>query len=555
MKVIGKFDSLIQSSAKFILFFGVIFLILSFGFNLIQNDKKQIVTTNVDAVKYQREKIYSLLEQEKKTDDKAVRAFFTVYRSIFCSAIGEACTDNPADAAENFKSSWAGVISGLIMIPYQSPPASGVYALQNTLENAGFVPKTYAAQGIGFASLKPIAKLWKLFRDFSYIFLVLILIIMGFMIMFRMKINPQTVIGLEQAIPSIIISLILITFSFSIAGFLIDLMYVLIAVGISLLADANVGDLVRSNTQMLQNRYIGGGLLEIWPYKGTAGIFDTGQALYSIFPGFIQAVIGGVLTFPIANYFVHLGRGHLAEKTIYSFRDIAGATFGIGDLPQLIWVVVIIIVTTVLLPFIPAFLMGLLMFFTLIFFFFRIFFMLLASYIKIIMFIIFAPVILILSGRTFTFWFKNLFAEIMSFPIVIWINLIGYALINLTIANETLFRPPFLHEISGDAFGPIIGMGLILMTPKLVASVKEAMGVKPGGFGVGPGIFFGGVGAVAGGAMSGLSTIGSLHFALGGLFGERMGGHGKGFLGALVGGSKQATAASSAVSQTTGQSG
>jgi len=516
MKVFGKVDSFVQSFAKILLFFGVIFLVLSFGINVLKNDKKEIVNTKTTIDSHQRNKMYSILAKGESSDDKTTKFFGRASRLAYCSLIGEACTNNPEDAQTDFKSSWVGIISGIIIIPYQNPPASGIYALRDSFENAGFIPQTYAAQGVGFASLKPIAKLWKLFRDFSYIFLVLILIIMGFMIMFRMKINPQTVVGLEQAIPSIILSLILITFSFAIAGFLIDLMYVLIAVGISLLSGANVGELVQSNTQHLQNKYIGGGFWTIWPYHGTMGALDTGHALYSIFPNFIKAVMGGFLNLFLIQI-LSFGKLNVVKYFIHSFRDIGAGTIQIGDLTQLIFLIFFLGYISIVSPFVPGIMLGILILFTLIFFLFRIFFMLLTSYIKIILLIVFAPVILILAGKTFSYWFKNLFAELMSFPIVIWINLVGYALINLTVENESLFRPPFLHEISGEAFGPIIGMGLILMTPKLIVGIKEMMGVKPGGIGIGPGIFFGGVAAVAGGAMSGLSTIGSLHYATAGL--------------------------------------
>lgn len=48
--------------------------------------------------------------------------------------------------------------------------------------------------------------------------------------MFRVKISPQTVITIQNLLPKIIFALILITFSYAIAGFLMDLMYVAFAV-------------------------------------------------------------------------------------------------------------------------------------------------------------------------------------------------------------------------------------------------------------------------------------------------------------------------------------
>src|SRR5258708_14361646 len=48
------------------------------------------------------------------------------------------------------------------------------------------------------------------------------------MIMFRVKISPQVVVSVQSALPKIAIALVLVTFSYAIAGFLIDIMYVFV---------------------------------------------------------------------------------------------------------------------------------------------------------------------------------------------------------------------------------------------------------------------------------------------------------------------------------------
>jgi hypothetical protein len=50
------------------------------------------------------------------------------------------------------------------------------------------------------------------------------------MIMFRMKTSPQTAISVQSAIPKVFISIILIAFSYAIAGFMVDLVYVFIGI-------------------------------------------------------------------------------------------------------------------------------------------------------------------------------------------------------------------------------------------------------------------------------------------------------------------------------------
>lgn len=68
-----------------------------------------------------------------------------------------------------------------------------------------------------------ISSLWSTTRNIAYAGYVVIMIIVGFMIMFRNKIGGQMVVTISNAIPKIIISLILVTFSFAIIGLIIDI--------------------------------------------------------------------------------------------------------------------------------------------------------------------------------------------------------------------------------------------------------------------------------------------------------------------------------------------
>lgn len=110
---------------------------------------------------------------------------------------------------------------------FTSRPISSVAYLQDISVRLKFV-KEAKAQGFGFGAASPVLLLQRTVRDVTYFLLVLASIIMAFMIMFRTKIAPQVVITVQSALPRIFITLILITFSYAIAGFLIDLMYVVI---------------------------------------------------------------------------------------------------------------------------------------------------------------------------------------------------------------------------------------------------------------------------------------------------------------------------------------
>lgn len=77
----------------------------------------------------------------------------------------------------------------------------------------------------GYADLKDtnIIALWSKVRDISYVIYVVIMIVIGFMIMFRHKIGGQVMVTLGNSIPRVIVSLIFVTFSFTLMGFLIDI--------------------------------------------------------------------------------------------------------------------------------------------------------------------------------------------------------------------------------------------------------------------------------------------------------------------------------------------
>ncbi len=90
---------------------------------------------------------------------------------------------------------------------YNSPPASGRQYLAYLSEQLGVVQTAHAQEvegGIGFNQMLNILPIWKAFRNISYVFFILIFVFIGFAIMFRVKIDPQTVITIQSALPRII---------------------------------------------------------------------------------------------------------------------------------------------------------------------------------------------------------------------------------------------------------------------------------------------------------------------------------------------------------------
>lgn len=528
-KTMHKISSTITKAILvMVVFFGVIALFTSIA------NKDKIRIDPEETIKSQRADIYKLINDPAYQKNDAGKAAIGVYRALMCGTIGEACTDNPADADENFNHSLFGFVSNLIVMPYANPPASGVQYIAYSLGNAGLIPKTYAAEGIGFASIKPMIEIWKAFRNVAYLILVLVLIAIGFMIMFRMKLNPQTVISLENSLPKIVISLILITFSFAIAGLLIDAMYVGINVIISVLSSGNIKNLSVADIPAVQNKFIGAGMWDILPYKGAGwwgnilgslsggtlgpqnSIFGIGNSLVNLLPSWLHFSLRGVLL-PIATSLYLSKTLPFLDPIWKGVKDTSVAGTSVGVAASVVRAIIWISGFIAVLPIGPGFILGILLIFTLAFLLFRIFFMLLMAYIKTMILILLSPIFLIFEAvpgkNVFMFWLKTLIGELMTFPLVIFLILLGYMISAAPSVKEGFFTPPFLYGLNPQAFAAIISFAILLLIPQLVKVAKELMGIKgmpefkPG--------FFAGATTVLGGGLGLLGTFSSVSMGLG----------------------------------------
>ncbi len=125
-----------------------------------------------------------------------------------------------------------GVDSGVSALLYNPPHLDVVdHLAKEWVPNYGDQGSVYARQ-TGYQQLmgSGISQVWSGLRNVSYVFFVLVFIAGGFMIMFRHKLGGQTIVTVYNTLPNIILGLILVTFSFSISGFIIDIGAVLINV-------------------------------------------------------------------------------------------------------------------------------------------------------------------------------------------------------------------------------------------------------------------------------------------------------------------------------------
>lgn len=516
----------------------------------IKNSQKSAVNPIVQS----REKIYSKLFSEETNSTFIGKSTSKVLQVLVCGFSGEACTKNPNDGDKNFNTSLFGMLTKGIAFPYQQQPASGFFWITSSLEHAGFIPKSYAAEGVGFAAIKPLMGLWKSLRDVSYLLIVIFLIAVGFMIMFRMKINPQTVISVENTLPKIISVLLLITFSFPIAGFIVDLMYALTAIGVSLIAKGGSGailyDVAKFQTTFLNagpsvifNSILGhpfgfenNPLLNLIPGVGPIASLANSpvgvlyyfgwqfRAMLGWFIGLILDIVFGI----VFAFFIYpqLLKGLGLSELDRALSNIAGATVSPGRLPEAflmpVYQTILSVIGLVVGVFLVPAILGLLFFFTVLFLWARIFVLLLVAYIQTILLIIFSPVYIsmeLLPGSKMTFgqWLKNLIGELIAFPLVAILFCVAYVIGEQSVVawglNGNFFSPPFIVGIDANAIATLIAFGITILIPDFIKSVKEGIGAKGMGIGAGIGMFFGGVGAGVGGAMGLVGSYSSIAMA------------------------------------------
>lgn len=375
------------------------------------------------------------------------------------------------------------VVGSFIAATFTPPLHTGDY-FSYLAGNFGISKNAYAAEnGLGFEGLSPLVKAWEAFRNITYLLFVIVFVVIGFAIMLRIHIDPRTVMTVENQIPKIIIGLILVTFSFAIAGFLIDLMYVGISlvVGIFAQIDPKINADIARVTNPIQAANTMGGLGDIsQSAAGAAGNFfasvlnnnmgrlltGAGLALMGALGGNAMIdLIGGLTTLgplvALKPIMLGLKASGLASSAVAGSLAILGITFAplaAGVIGTIITFMVIII----------AMLSAL----------FRLWFALIMAYVMILIDVIFAPFWIVLglipgSSIGFSAWLRDLGSNLLAFPAAIVMFMLGRTLIDaFADAPGKLFVPPLIGNPAGGLIGNFIGLGIILMTPTAVDIMK-----------------------------------------------------------------------------------
>lgn len=369
-----------------------------------------------------------------------------------------------------------GITGNMIAMTFQIPVSSTHYG--SYLASKFNVPERAYAQGedgVGFDELKPLLNLWVSFRNITYLIFVILFVIIGVAIMFRVKIDPRTVMTVQNQIPKIIIALVLVTLSYAIAGFLIDMMYVFMYLSYNIFAPTlgnNAGlnpvDLQGSNPITAVGA-LGGVKIAV---HASSGI---GHIIGSLFDGTYGKIIAGVVgaLLGAGAGFAIPGVGPLLGGVFSIVGGVGGFLAG-SKLFAIIGGIIAFLVIAI------AILLAL----------FRLWFALLKAYIFILISVVLAPLYIasgLIPGRSgFGAWIRTMVANLAVFPATLVMLLLGKTFVHAfgsfspisggSTSSSSNFVPPFIGN-PGDPtnFAALIGLGIILLTPEVVTMVRDAI--------------------------------------------------------------------------------
>jgi hypothetical protein len=280
----------------------------------------------------------------------------------------------------------------------------------------GYEGGTSSVYADGFSELEKsgIDNLWSRMRNIAYLMFVLVMIVAGFMIMFRSKLGGQTVVTLGNMIPNVIIALILVTFSFAIVGLVIDFGSLLSRISLDLLYDRIPDYYVNTKN----------------PFSIMWGYLSTGQA--SVWNDIASSLKDPLSIDSVLNITSYI---------------VGGAVAGVGGTITLVLVIIIA---------------GIMVFGAI-----KVWITLLKSYLGILLNVIIGPIQIAISAipgqkHMLTNWFLSVLRNVLTFPVVLAMLNLPFALWGEDLAfpgfPEGLVQPSATSE--GDGLALLISKGM-----------------------------------------------------------------------------------------------
>lgn len=385
---------------------------------------------------------------------------------------GILCSSSTGDATKCVGESTVGTLGRVIAKTFIEKPADTGMWIADVGHTLGFAPKPVYAQGVGFSGLAPLLPIWKAFRNIAYLLMALVMIVLGFMIMFRKKIDPKTVVTAQNAIPRVVIALILITFSYAIVGLAIDAMYIVLYFAIALFKStgylpapdpATLTGFFAEKTGLTtaEKLYSQGGLwwnfgaIEWDPYKILFGFNTQGWSPAINIGSSVLALLSAIFVIP-ATFF--------AAPVVGSIL-----TIGFAAMP----------------------LIHLLLSIAMLYLFIRLAFFFISAYIQIIISLLMSPLQLLAEAfpgsNAFSSWFKNLVANLAVFPIGGAMFMLSAIFTQFTrdpsvLPQQSIWTPPYTSigfVNNTTSIASIVALGILFAIPQVAGSVKESLKAKP----------------------------------------------------------------------------
>lgn len=392
-----------------------------------------------------------------------------------------------------------GMSTQMIGMLYQ-PPASGTSYVASLMDNFGIVKKTYAQEKSGYDALSPLLSIWEVSRNITYALLVLVFVIIGLGIMLRVKIDPRTSMSIQNQIPRIVIAILLITFSYSIIGFMVDLMWLGTYVGINSLSGI-------SNETICSD--------------GLGPELTIRESAYANLLNSPFAFMNDILKHPEPNTGSQcdVGIKYLSLNVSYTAGTFVSSLiqelFGIKD-PSCGFLDFSCNVENALANFIGwigQVLMLLITFLALLIVMFRLWWQLLRAYALVIFYTILGPFWILLgllpnSERNFNSWLRTVTAKLATFPAAALMILIARLVLDkynqASSADPTAyFAPPMVGNPVLGQLGPLLAFAILLITPEILNMLNDALKAPASKY-VGPAITGGVAAGFAAGAPASL---------------------------------------------------
>lgn len=346
---------------------------------------------------------------------------------------------------------------------FETQPSSREY-FADILENIGVptISRAYA-QGTGYQAMQSFLPFWKVFRNLAYSLYIIMFVVVGIMIMLRTKVNAQTIITIQSALPNLLVTLLLITFSYAIVGFMIDIMYFLIYFVVYLLAAA---DIIQTPTDAISR---------LLSYSAWSVIFEGRNSIISACALAIGEVLSG------------LGTGGF---------EVVGT---IVSMVSIMYLIVAVAFAIAMLKLMVA---------------------LLKSYIMIIVQTITAPIQILMNAmpgsKAFSSWLKTTASYLLPFPVAASMFILAAVFVGdpsgatilksrsifgdkanpfginkssefYSTGNDKIWLPPFTLtgggsvnniDFTNDDIRVLIGFFIFLMTPAAVKMAQDWLQVK-----------------------------------------------------------------------------